>query len=145
MGEIGGRLQYGVGKTIPVVGPRIVKSKRLSKFATNLIMTTKHPELQQAIHSHHLKNLEYISNIDYYYRLHKDINKRGGADYAHKLHTFTPLIITGDKDNVTPLKTEKILAHKLGATLKIIPGVGHLAHYEKPTEVAEAIVEFLTQ
>ncbi len=145
IGELGGRLQYGVGKMVPILGPRIVKSKHLSKLATNLIMTTKHPDLQKTIHGHHFKNLEYISSIDYYYQLHKDINKRGGVDYAHKLQDFKPLIVAGDKDNVTPLKTEKILANKLNATLKVIPGVGHLAHYEKPTEVAEAIVAFLSR
>lgn len=144
LGELLGRLQYFVGKSVPKAGPRVVKSRTLSRLATKLILTTDDKALEKEIHSHHFKNLEYISSINFYHKLHKDINKKGAVDYAPEIiKKFKPLIITGGNDVVTPLKGEKLLAEILNAKLVVIPKVGHLAHYEQPREVANAINDFL--
>jgi len=143
IGELLGRMQYFLGMTVPAAGPRLVKSRLLSRIATAIILTSNDSDMRRTINGHHFKNLDFISNIEFYYRLHKDINKKGALDYAPRLSKFTSLIVTGDKDNVTPLATEKKLAKALNATLHVIPGVGHLLHYERPTEVAAAIDAFL--
>lgn len=146
LGELLGRLQFFVGKSVPKAGPRVVKSRTLSRLATKLILTTDDKALEKEIHSHHFKNLDYISSINFYHKLHKDINKKGAIDYAPEIaKKFSPLIITGGSDNVTPLKGEKRLAQILNAKLVVIPKVGHLLHYERPTEAAAAIAEFLNQ
>lgn len=144
IGELLGRLQYFVGKSVPKAGPRLVRSRLLSRIATAIILTTKESELKKVINQHHIKNLGYISSLDFYYQLHKNINKKGAIDYAPELRKkFTPLIVSGDKDNVTPLAGQKRMAAALDAELKIIHGVGHLLHYERPTAVAAAIGAFL--
>lgn len=143
LGELLGRLQYFLGKSVPKAGPLLVKSRLLSRLATSLILTTNEKGMVKTINQHHFKNLDYISSIDFYHRLHVDINKRGAIDYAPRLKSFSPLIITGNKDNVTPLAGEKLLAKALNAKLVVLDGVGHLSHYEKPTEVAAAIDAFL--
>ena len=143
IGALLGSLQYRVGKNVPHIGPKVVKSRRFSKLATKFIMTADHPELRSKIYEHHYKNLDYISSIDFYYQLHRDINRRGVTDYIDKLKKFSILIIAGEKDNVTPLKGEKILAERLGAKLSVIPGVGHLAHYEAPEKISSALIDFL--
>lgn len=146
IGELLGRLQYFIGKSIPGVGPKLVKSRTLSRIATKIILTTNDKDLEKNIHLHHFKNLDFISSINFYYKLHKDINQKGAIDYAPKItKKFTPLIITGSTDNVTPLSGEKKLAKALSAKLVIIPNVGHLMHYERPIEVAGVIDEFLSQ
>jgi len=142
-GELLGRLQYLVGKSVPKAGPKLVKSRLISRIITALIITTNESELKKVIHDHHFKNLDFISSIDFYYQLHVDINKKGAIDYADSIKRFDVLIVTGDKDNVTPLATEKKFARAVGAQLKVIPNVGHLLHYETPTEVAAAIEGFL--
>ena len=144
VGELLGRLQFYVGKRVPKAGPRLVKSRLLSRVATRLIVTADEPTLRKKIYDHHFKNLDYISSIDYYHQLHVDINKKGSIDYADELNKkFTILVITGDKDNVTPLAGERKLAHALDAKLHVIKGVGHLLHYEKPERVADAILSYL--
>lgn len=147
VGELLGRLQFFLGKTVPGAGPKLVKSRLISRISTAIILTANQPKLKQQIRDHHFKNLDYISSIDFYYQLHVNINKKGAIDYAPHLNKkFKVLIITGDKDNVTPLATEKKLAAALkDSTLHIIKGVGHLLHYERPTEVAAAIHAFLTR
>ncbi|MGB3946283.1 MAG: alpha/beta hydrolase [Candidatus Saccharimonadales bacterium] len=147
IGEFLGRLQFYLGKTVPGAGPRLVKSRLISRISTAIILTANQPKLKKQIRDHHFKNLDYISSIDFYYQLHVNINKKGAVDYAPELNKkFTVRIITGDKDNVTPLATEKKLHQALsGSELHVIRGVGHLLHYERPKEVAEAIREFLSR
>ncbi len=144
IGEFLGRLQFFLGKTVPGAGPRLVKSRLISRVSTAIILTANQPKLKKQIREHHFKNLDYISSIDFYYQLHVNINKKGSVDYAPKINRkFKVLIITGDKDNVTPLTTEKKLHASLhNSELHIIKGVGHLLHYERPTEVAAAVDAF---
>lgn len=147
IGELLGRLQFFLGKTVPGAGPKLVKSRLISRISTAIILTANQPKLKKQIREHHFKNLDYISSIDFYYQLHVNINTIGSIDYADSLNKkFEIMIITGDRDNVTPLATEKKLANALKKSrLHIIKGVGHLLHYERPTEVAAAINGFLSR
>ena len=145
IGEFLGKLQYFLGKTVPGAGPKLVKSRLISRISTAIILTADQPKLKKQIREHHFKNLDYISSIDFYYQLHVNINKKGAVDYAERLNKkFKTLVVVGDKDNVTPLATEKkLIAVLKDAKLHVIKGVGHLLHYERPTEVAAAIDGYL--
>ncbi len=143
-GAILGALQYTLGHRVKHLGPRIVKSRTISRAVTNLIMTTTDKELQSQIHSHHFKNLDYISSIEFYNRLHNEINRRGAIDFADSLRQKTVLLIAGDRDTVTPLAEQNKLASVVKpAQMVVIPNVGHLAHYETPDAIASAILDFL--
>lgn len=143
VGELVGRWQYYLGKRVPKAGPRLVKSRLISRIATFALLTADDKDLRKRIYGHHFKNLDYISSIDYYHQLHKDINKRGVVNYAPALVKHDIRLISGDKDNVTPISTEKKLAKALEIDLHVIKGVGHLLHYERPKEVAELINQHL--
>ena len=139
-GAILGALQYRIGHLIPQIGPRLVRSRLISRAATHLIMTTSDRKLRRAIHGHHLKNLDYISSIELYSRLHREINRHGAIEYADELRKFDVLLIVGDKDNVTPIKEQSRLATAIQPEqYEIICGVGHLVHYEAPKACAEAV------
>lgn len=144
-GAVLGALQYTVGHRVPKVGERIVKSRTITRAITKLIMTTTDKELQKEIHGHHFKNLDYISSIEFYSKLHKDINRQGAIDHAEALKALDILLITGDADSVTPLREmQKLIVAIKPLELIIIPGVGHLAHYEKAPQVAGAIESFIS-
>jgi pimeloyl-ACP methyl ester carboxylesterase len=54
------------------------------------------------------------------------------------------LIITGDHDQLTPLKYGEYLAANIrGGVLKIIQGAGHIAMLEKPFEMNNVIASFV--
>jgi pimeloyl-ACP methyl ester carboxylesterase len=58
--------------------------------------------------------------------------------------TVPTLLIAGDKDDLAPPVTQKRLVQQLpGAELVVIDNVGHLIHYETPSEAAEAIDSFI--
>jgi 3-oxoadipate enol-lactonase len=73
------------------------------------------------------------------------VTKRKGMaeEEVEKIKAPT-LILVGEKDVATPLhKSEKIQQHIPHADLVTIPGVGHLANYEKPGEVNKELEKFL--
>lgn len=143
-GAILGALQYTVGHRVKHLGPKIVKSRTISRAVTNLIMTTTDRQLKSQIHSHHFKNLDYISSIEFYNQLHRDINRQGAIDYADALRQKEVLLIAGDRDTVTPLpEQQKLSAAIKPARVEVIPNVGHLAHYETPDAIASAVASFL--
>lgn len=138
-----GGASYWIGKSIPVVGPAVVRSRLLSRVATKLMLTTPDKSLRKQIYQHHFKNLDYISCIAFYYNLHKEITHSGTIVYSDALKKFDTLIVVGSKDIVTPLDSQHRLQAAIGAELHIIPDVGHLLHYEAPQQVATEITSWL--
>jgi putative magnesium chelatase accessory protein len=52
-----------------------------------------------------------------------------------------PLLIVGDRDRtVAPQQARRVAAHVPGAQIVVLPGLGHLAHEERPDEIVELIV-----
>lgn len=138
-----GELQYWVGHRIPVLGPKLVKSSWLTHQIAGMLITTKNHQLVDFTHEQMLNNLRYISSLEYYYQLERDINKRGALDYAAALSAKPLLVINGDTDRVVPLKKLEPFITASHAEFMLIEGVGHDAHYERPGEVAAAVKEFL--
>lgn len=136
-------LQYFAGHYLPVAGPAIIKSRWLTKFIASLLITTKDQSLIKFTQDQMLNNLNYISSIQYYFLLSRDINRRGALNYAEGLAKKDLLVINGDKDRVVPLSELEKLIKASGAHLTLIEGVGHDIHYEKPSEAVTAIKTFL--
>ncbi|WP_440311531.1 alpha/beta fold hydrolase [Leucobacter chromiireducens] len=58
--------------------------------------------------------------------------------------TAPTLLIAGERDDITPLAKQLELQHRIpGAQLVILPGTGHLVHYEAVSEAVDAITGFL--
>lgn len=56
------------------------------------------------------------------------------------------LIIAGERDDITPLPKQLELQHRVpGARLNIIPGTGHLVHYEAVDDAASFVRGFLRE
>lgn len=137
------QLYYSASHRLPVVGPKIATSKKITQLSTNMIMTATGKQLRDAIHQHHLDNLDYISSIGWYRRLYRQINRTGISRYRQALRSFDILIINGEKDSVTPLKHQEKTALLVGAKIVVLTGVGHLSHYEMPNALALEIKNFL--
>lgn len=143
-GAILGALQYRIGHRAGKAGEKLVKSRQISRALSRFIMTTTDRQLRREIYQHHFKNLDHISSIEYYSQLYTDINRRGSIDYAEKLCRYQILLITGSSDTVTPLAEQKKFAEAVSpATFTILPGAGHLTHYERADEVADEINRFI--
>jgi len=59
--------------------------------------------------------------------------------------TMPSLIIAGERDDITPLAQQLDLHHRVAdSQLRIIPGTGHLIHYEAVSDAAAFLSDFLT-
>lgn len=143
LGAMVSELYYIASHRLPFAGHRIARSKKITRLSTAIIMTASDKNLRKIIHQHHFDNLNFISSIGWYRQLYSQINRTGINRYRIALEHFDVLMINGDQDSVTPLKEQKKTARIIDAKLAIIPEVGHLAHYEKPAELADAITDFL--
>lgn len=77
------------------------------------------------------------------------VDYRGQSVSAlNRLHVrseLPTLAIWGADDQIIPVEHgHAALAARPGSRLEVLPGVGHFAHVEAPTEVAEIIVDFMT-
>ncbi|MGY4856902.1 alpha/beta fold hydrolase [Cryobacterium sp. AP23] len=67
------------------------------------------------------------------------------SEYADAIGTRT-LLIAAEKDDITPVAAQESLCTQFrDARLHVIPGVGHLIHYEVPEAAAEQLRIFLDE
>lgn len=145
-GAVLGALQYRIGAKTGRAGKKLVTSRTISRLATQLMTRTSDRERKRAIIEHHYENLGFISSIHFYQKLYRNINRRGAIEHAAALLPKRVLLIAGARDNITPLPEEQKLADAINPEqFVVIENVGHLIHYEKPREAAEAIKAFLSR
>ncbi len=67
------------------------------------------------------------------------------SEFAAAIHQPT-LLVAADKDDITPVAAQhRLQALFPNASLRVIPDVGHLIHYEVPAQAADEIRRFLAQ
>ncbi|TFD38945.1 alpha/beta hydrolase [Cryobacterium sp. TMT2-10] len=67
------------------------------------------------------------------------------SEFAARIRQPT-LLIAAEKDDITPVAAQHRLQRLFpDATLHVIPGVGHLIHYEVPAQAADALRGFLSE
>ncbi len=143
-GAILGALQYRIGHRTGRVGHKLVKSRTISRALTAFLIKTTDKQLRAEIYQHHFKNLDYISDIEFYSKLYTDINRSGASHYADSLRRKKILLLAGDKDTVTPLGEIKKFAQLVQPVqFHVIADVSHLIHYERAPEAAGFIGPFL--
>jgi len=113
------------------------------RVMSEVMAKTRDPELRAWIHDQH----------DRYFSRFADSRTLLDSFRASVSHTVTEyveaftgptLLIAGDRDDITPLSEQLALAHRLeSASLRVVPGVGHLVHYEAVDYAAEELITFL--
>lgn len=137
-------LWYEIGARIPVKQGLTMLSWPVMVRAMSVLMAkTKDKPLRKWIHSQH----------DMYFSSFMDRTALLGAYYASvtsNVGQFAPeiqaptLLIAAELDDITPVSVQRELQTKFPrAEIHVIPGSGHLVHYEEPILVARHIREFL--
>ena len=135
---------YWLGKKLPARPSRAwLSAKPIILVMSAMMAKTNDRDLRKFIHEQHLT---YFSNFQSRDALHESFV----TSVSHNVKESAPrikvptLLIVGDQDDIAPLKGQHELLPLLqNADLKIITGVGHLTHYEKPNEVADFVKDFV--
>jgi len=134
---------YGIGGSLPELpGNALLKNPLMVRVMSEVLTKTKNQPLRAWIHRQHHENFSEFAERRVATEGYVASNSRSVASYARGISNDT-LLIAGEFDDITSLPDEHRLLRMFShAQLKVIRGVGHLTHYETPTQVADFIREF---
>lgn len=135
---------YRVGQRLPQ--PLAIKwfsSKLMTLIASEFMIKNRSVANRRYINNEHLSHFSKFASIQALVESYQASSINSVKEYAPLINTQT-LIIAGDKDDIAPLKKQRVLEKEFtDAKLKVINNVGHLTHYETPKEVASLVYDFI--
>jgi pimeloyl-ACP methyl ester carboxylesterase len=124
-------------------GTWLLRNRIVTRIASQAMVTTSDPALRRWIHAEHDR---YFGGFAGRRSLLESFHASVGDDVA-QFAADVPvptLLVAAERDDIAPLPAQRALQPRFpDARLVVVPGTGHLAHYEAPAEVAAAISEFV--
>lgn len=134
------------GKYLPEkIGHAVLRNKLLFLLGSSVMTKTRDPELRKLIHWNHITYMKQFAHRRSLLEAFESANSTALDHYIEHI-TLPTLLIVGKQDTIAPVAGQRRVAKKLtDATLLEFDQVGHIIHYEKPTEAAAAVRAFLNQ
>lgn len=146
-GAFGARLTQGyywAARTLPErLGRGLLASRMIVRGMSAALAKTRDRDLRRWIHGQHRAYFSRFATRD---SVSEGFAASIGSDVSKiAAHIAVPtLLIGGDRDPIVPVAAQQRLEGLFpAAALVVLPGVGHLIHYERPAEAARAILEFI--
>ncbi|GAA1852048.1 alpha/beta hydrolase [Myceligenerans crystallogenes] len=125
-------------------GSWILRHPLLTRVASVAMVRTPDRDLRRWIHEEHGRYFAGFATRRSLLEAFDASIRESVLDAAAHIHVPT-LLIGGARDDLARVPHQRALAARFpDATLRLIPGVGHLTHYETPGQVAAEIAGFLT-
>jgi pimeloyl-ACP methyl ester carboxylesterase len=127
------------------LGQALLRNPVIVRLMSITMAKTRDKDLRRFIHGQHAAYFSSFSNRDMLLEAFRASIAGTVRQVAAQL-TLPVLLIAGDQDEIAPLPSQHALLELLpSAELVVIPGVGHLIHYETPAPAAQAIDSFLSR
>lgn len=135
---------YRVGAALPErAGFAVLRSRLVTRVMSVSMAKTRNTDLRRWIHAEHDRYFSGFANRDMLLEAFRASVSHDVSEYAARVAPRT-LLVAATLDDITPIEAQRRLVTLFpDARLVEIADVGHLIHYEKPAEAAEAITEFL--
>ncbi|MFB2556111.1 alpha/beta fold hydrolase [Herbiconiux liangxiaofengii] len=135
---------YRLGAAVPErLGYAILSSPVMVRVISVTMAKTKNRALRRWIHDQHDRYFSAFANRTVVLEAFRASVSHDIGEYAARI-TAPTLLIAADQDDITPVAAQHRLAEAMpDARLVVLNDVGHLIHYERPVEAAEAITAFL--
>lgn len=135
---------YRAGAGLPDgMGSALLRHPAIVRAMSEAMAKTRDPELRRFVHCQHAQYFSSFASRDVLLESFRASVSHTAAEFAEQL-TLPVLLIAGDRDEVAPLPAVRGFHSRLAdSRLTVIPGVGHLIHYETPRPAADAIRAFL--
>ncbi|WP_081738013.1 alpha/beta fold hydrolase [Arthrobacter sp. H41] len=137
-------LYYVAAAHLPEAGGRALLANPLIVRLMSVFMAkTRVPEVRRYIHAQHAAHFSSFASRRVVLEAFRASISGTVRDSAADLR-MPVLLIAAELDDIGSLEGQRRLAALIpSSTLSILPGVGHLIHYEKPDEAARLITDFL--
>ena len=125
------------------MGYALLRSWLVVQFMSIVLVKTKDKSLRTWVHNQHHTFFSRFSDRDTVVEAFDATVSTDVSQYAAKI-TVPTLLVAAELDDITPISAQYDLQRAFAdARLRVIGGVGHLIHYEKPVEAAEIIADFV--
>lgn len=137
-------LYYRLAARLPrPLGLALLRSPLIVRVMSEAMAKTADKDLRRFIHGQHHAYFSAFANRESLLESFTASVSGHVSEVADKL-TLPVLLVAGEKDEIATLPDQRRLAALLpDGVLKVIPGVGHLIHYETPGQAAGFIRSFL--
>ncbi len=126
-------------------GTALLRHPAVTRVASSAMVVTRSPQLRRFIHAEHRRWFAGFADRRVLLEAFDASIADDVSRYADAL-TVPTLLVAGARDDLAPVASQRALAARLpAARLVVLPGTGHLAHYEAPAEVAGAVAGFLAE
>ncbi|PVZ54687.1 alpha/beta fold hydrolase [Arthrobacter sp. H-02-3] len=125
------------------LGLALLRSQAIVRVMSVAMAKTGDKDVRRFVHAQHSAYFSSFADRDSLLQAFKASVGSNVSEVAGHL-TLPVLLIAGEKDEIAMLPDQHKLAARLpDVTLEVIPGVGHLIHYETPEPAARYIRRFL--
>lgn len=139
-------LYYWAGAHLPRrIGTWLLRTRIIVRVMSLAMVKTRDRALRRFVHDQHDRHFSGFSDRDV-------LHEAFVASVSHDVREFAPaidvptLLIAADRDDITSIEAERELRERFPrAQLVELAGVGHLIHYEKPLEAADAVLAFVSR
>ncbi|WP_255768945.1 alpha/beta fold hydrolase [Pseudarthrobacter sulfonivorans] len=137
-------LYYRLAARLPrPLGLALLRNSMIVRVMSETMAKTSDRDLRRFIHGQHHAYFSAFADRESLLQSFTASVSAHVAEVADKL-TLPVLLVAGEKDEIATLPDQHRLAALLpDGELKVIPGVGHLIHYETPAPAAGFIRSFL--
>lgn len=137
-------LYYKTAAALPErPGFALLRNRAIVRVMSVTMAKTRAQPLRRWIHEEHDRYFSAFATRDSVSESFTTSVSHDVSEVAADIHVPT-LLIAAERDDVTPLSAQRRLATRFpDARLEVIPGVGHLIHYETPQAAAAMILDFL--
>ncbi|MEI5582335.1 MULTISPECIES: alpha/beta fold hydrolase [unclassified Agromyces] len=125
------------------LGFALLRNRAIVRVMSVTMAKTEEPALRRFIHDQHDRYFSAFVDRDAVLAAFR-------ASVSHDVREYAPaievpvLLVVAEKDDITPLAAQHRLAPLFAhGAIAVIPGVGHLIHYETPAEAAGHIRAFV--
>ncbi|WP_253905660.1 alpha/beta hydrolase [Arthrobacter sp. H5] len=139
-------LYYRASAALPEqLGLAVLGNPLIVRGMSIFMAKTRDPELRKYIHGQHHAYFSAFAARDVVQQAFTASITGTVRDSAQQL-SMPVLLIAAELDDIGSVPEQRALAAMIpDCTLRIIPGVGHLIHYETPDTAAELIINFLKE
>ena len=133
-------LYFRIGALLPErIGNALLQNRLITRGAGAFLAKTRDPALRRWIHNQHDRYFSGYASRRVVLEAFRASVDHDITEWADRL-TLPVHLVAAEHDDITTVDAVRRLQGMLAqGTMAVLPGVGHLVHYEKPREAAEQI------
>lgn len=132
---------YRAGAVLPKpIGLGILRNGAIVRAMSIAMLKSHDPAVRRWVHDQHDRYFSAFANRTSVLEAFRTSVTHDVSEYADRI-TVPVLLVAAEHDDITAVPEQRALAERLrDAELVVIPGVGHLVHYETPAPAAAAVL-----